>query len=86
MAQFNIPLKKLHSLPAEIWKPERAERVRQASSWQELPPITIGILAGQLTLADGNHRLCVARERGWSHIRANFPGHGRASLRVLGLL
>ncbi len=86
MQHYNIPLHKLDTVPAEIWKPERAEKVRRASTWEELPPITIGGDRDTLVLVDGNHRLCVARERGWSHLRVNFPGKGRKTLQALGLL
>ncbi|HBY64730.1 MAG TPA: hypothetical protein DEH78_33330 [Solibacterales bacterium] len=84
---ITVPLSKLKNVRAERWSAERAKKIRQAKSWQDLPPIRIAWhRSNGLQLSDGHHRLAIARERGWSHIKVNFEGLGQAKLRALGML
>jgi ParB-like chromosome segregation protein Spo0J len=77
----------LANLSAEAWMPERADRIRQAAGWEALPPITLGWNKHDgLVLADGNHRLTVARERGWEKIRCRLVGIGPVKAKALGLI
>lgn len=85
--EATIKVEALKNISAEIWMPERADKIRTASSWEQLPAITIGWNKFDgLVLADGNHRLSVARERGWENIKVRLVGIGPAKAKKLGLM
>jgi len=78
---YEVPVALLDGVHAEIWKAERAERIREAARFDELPPIKLGWNSWEgLVLADGNHRLSVHRERGWETIRVVFWSMGPKTL------
>jgi hypothetical protein len=68
-----VAVSDLDDVPAEAWDEGRRERVTEALiTGASLPPIQIDVADGRRTLADGNHRLAVARDLGVDRILVTF--------------
>lgn len=83
---YRVPLSELADVPALIWQEGRAVSIRKAveeGKWTELPPIRIATdnkTTGSRELADGNHRLAVARELGMPYVNVRFSDREAAGL------
>lgn len=83
---YKVPLEWLDDVPAMVWQEGRAASIRNAyteGKAKELPPIRIvteNKVTGARELADGNHRLAVARERGEKFVAVRFSDKAAAAL------
>lgn len=82
---YLVPVAELADVPALVWQEGRAESIRKARSagdWKKLPPIRVYSenKQGARELADGNHRLAVARETGEEFIAVRFSDRAAAGL------
>lgn len=83
---YMVPLEWLDDVPAMVWQEGRAASIRKAyeeGAAKKLPPVRIATedkRTGSRELADGNHRLSVARERGEKFIAVRFSDREAAAL------
>lgn len=74
-----VPLENLGKLNPNAYDQAKLAKLREAKGPEDVPPIDVSWnkgmgLNGKLMLDEGNHRLAVAREKGWPTIGVNVKG------------